>query len=52
MFSLWICVPISEEFAVRAEHDNLEKMLAAMLKMEPTCREQFRKNKVSSKISF
>jgi hypothetical protein len=45
-------VPISEEFSVRAEHDNLEKILAAMLKMEPTCRDHFLKNKVSSKLRF
>ena len=36
----------SEEYPVRAEHDNLEKILAAMLQMEPSCRDHFRANQV------
>ena len=36
----------SEEYPVRAEHDNLEKILAAMLQMEHSCRDHFRANQV------
>ena len=44
---------VSEEFSLRAEHDTVEKILSAMVKMVPTCKSILANNsELKFKLSF
>jgi len=44
---------VSEEFPLRAEHDSIEKILGAMVRMVPTCKRELSESKeLRSKLSL
>ena len=44
---------MSEEFPLRAEHDSIEKILGAMVRMVPTCKTELSKSQeLRSKLSL
>ena len=44
---------VSDDFPLRAEHDSIEKILGAMVRMVPACRSELSSNyELRSKLSF